>query len=96
MNRSMKILVVEHDLYDIDLLRYELSRAFPNHITEVVQTEADFCKALESRPDIILSDYSLPSFDGTRAFEIKKTTGARYTLHFSIGYHRRGECSRAY
>ncbi len=72
MNRSMKILVVEHDLYDIDLLRYELSRAFPNHIAEVVQTEADFCKALESRPDIILSDYSLPSFDGTRAFEIKK------------------------
>ncbi len=68
----MKILVVEHDLYDIDLLKYELSRAFPNHTAQVVQTEKDFRSALEQKQDIILSDYSLPSFDGVRAFEIKQ------------------------
>lgn len=72
MDRSMKLLIVEHDLFDIDLLRYELSKAFPNHEAEVVQTEQEFIAALAHRPHIILSDYSLPSFDGARAFEIKQ------------------------
>ncbi len=73
MDRNFKILIVEHDASDIELLKYELRRAFPNHAAYVVQTEKDFAEALVSFvPDIVLSDYSLPNFDGVSAFVIKQ------------------------
>ena len=72
MDRKMKILILEHDPSDIDLLKYELKRSFPLHSSLVVQTEKDFASALlDFEPDIVLSDYSLPSFDGVSAFHIK-------------------------
>ncbi|MFZ3138756.1 MAG: EAL domain-containing protein [Thermodesulfovibrionales bacterium] len=45
-------------------------------VFERVETEADFLKALdEFKPDIIVSDYSMPSFDGMTALKLtlKKT-----------------------
>ena len=73
MNTKIKILLVEHDANDIELLQYELKNGGINYELEIVQTEKDFVHALESFiPDIILSDYSLPAFDGTTAFIIKE------------------------
>ncbi|MCD6017567.1 MAG: DNA-binding transcriptional regulator BaeR [Bacteroidetes bacterium] len=70
---KIKILIVEHDLNDIELLLFELGKSGIDHETKVVQNEINFRKALDKfQPDIILSDYSLPSFDGYTAFKIKQ------------------------
>ena len=73
MSTKIRILIVEHDLNDIELLQHELKKSSINYELEIVQNELDFGDALEKFvPDIILSDYNLPSFDGVTAFKIKQ------------------------
>lgn len=68
-----KILIVEHDGIDIELLRHALGKGGIIFISETVQNEADYLAALTSfLPDIILSDYSFPLFDGLTAFAIRQ------------------------
>lgn len=40
-----------------------------------VETEPDFLAEIKKRPDIILSDYSMPQFTGLRAVELLKKSG---------------------
>jgi len=57
----------------IDLLKRELRKNGLNFSSEVVQTRESFVNALDNYiPDIILSDYTLPAFDGVAAFKIKQ------------------------
>lgn len=73
MEEKVKILIIEHDASDIELLLYELENSGINYESEIVQNESDFSNALHYfMPDIVLSDYSLPSFDGPAAFKIKE------------------------
>jgi PAS domain S-box-containing protein len=73
MGIKTKILFVEHDPNDIELMQYELKKGGLHFISEVVQNEQDYEKALKNFiPDIILSDFSLPSFDGRTAFKMKE------------------------
>ncbi len=73
MEKALKILFNEDLDSDIDLLYFELKRNRFPYISEHVQTREGFEKALDKfRPDIILSDYSLPSFDGLTALQIKQ------------------------
>lgn len=68
-----KILIIEDNQSDVDLLGRELKKSGLRFTSEVVETRADFENALENfKPDIILSDYSLPSFDAVTAFNIKQ------------------------
>lgn len=69
----VKILIIEDDPMDLDLLMYELRKnEFENQHT-VVQSKADFEAALtDFKPDIILCDYNLPAFDAPNAFWIKQ------------------------
>ena len=70
---KVKILIVEHDPVDLDLLHHELKISGINYESEVVQTEVDYIKALNIFiPDIILSDYTFPSFNGPTAFMIRE------------------------
>jgi len=73
MRDNIKILIVEDNPNDVDLLQHELKKSGLNFSYEVVQTENEFIAALDNfEPEIILSDYSLPSFDGLTAFHIKQ------------------------
>lgn len=73
MNNNLKILFLEDNSADLDLMKYELKKAGMNYISESVETEEDFRAAIKNFvPDIIISDYSLPSFDGSAAFHIKQ------------------------
>lgn len=77
MLTKLKILIVEDNQSDADLLKRELKKAGLDFITEIVQTRVSFEHALVSfNPDIILSDYSLPSFDAVTAFRIKQNKNA--------------------
>ena len=69
---KIKILILEDDTNDVELLKRELNQSALIFIAEVVHTLETFESALnEFIPDIILSDYALPSFDGLTAFHIK-------------------------
>lgn len=73
MEKQVKILIVEHDATDIELLLHHLKKNDFPHVAEVVETEEQYIAALEEfKPDIILSDFSLPAFNGLIAFEIKQ------------------------
>jgi DNA-binding NtrC family response regulator len=73
MTDNFKVLIIEDNQSDIDLLQRELKKNGLIFISEVVQTRESFEHALVNFiPDIILSDYSLPSFDGVTAFNIKQ------------------------
>ncbi|MEP7106959.1 MAG: ATP-binding protein [Ferruginibacter sp.] len=87
MNAKTKILIVEHDLNDLELLQYELKKSGINYVSEIVQNEQEFGRALENfMPDIILSDYSLPSFDGPTAFKMRNLIAPDTPFIFVSGY----------
>jgi len=73
MNKSIKILILEDTLSDADLLMRELKKSELDFVFEIVQNRETFENALlHFNPDLILSDFSLPSFDGLKAFLIKQ------------------------
>src|ERR1700678_1986071 len=81
-----RILIVEHDSIDIDLVRRELSKGGIPFISENVQHEAGYRAAIECfLPDIILSDYSFPLFDGLAAFEIRQLMAPEPPFLFVTG-----------
>lgn len=73
MNVKTKILIAEHDPIDIELMKNELRQGGINYIAKVVENKKDYVDALKNFiPDIILSDYVFPSFDGETAFKMRE------------------------
>lgn len=63
-----------------------------------VDTEESFRKALDEKPDLILADYSLPTFDGMSALKIKEETAPEIPLILisdTIGDDAAVECLKA-
>lgn len=68
-----KILIVEHDSNDMELIQQELKKGDVNYVTETVQTETEYKKAIHTfQPDIILSNYTFHPFDGLTALKIRE------------------------
>lgn len=75
MEINLKILIIEDNESDADLLKRELKKSEFMFTAKVVQSRTDFENALVNfNPDLILSDYSLPSFDAVSAFQIKQNS----------------------
>ena len=73
MKADLKILILEDNEHDVDLLYRELKKSGLCYTSLIVETRAAFEDALLTfNPDLILSDYSLPSFDAVTAFRIKQ------------------------
>jgi signal transduction histidine kinase len=71
MNRELRILMLEDTPDDAELAEHELRKSGINLIAKRVETRDAFIRALEEfQPDIILSDYKLPNFNGNAALEI--------------------------
>jgi CheY-like chemotaxis protein len=71
--KPLKILILEDDPTDLDLLLRELRKSGLHHETVHVDTREAFEKAIDQfKPGLILSDYSLPGFDAPGAFAIKQ------------------------
>lgn len=65
----LKVLLLEDYDLDAELVKSQLKRVHPNWEVEHVSNKTDFEKYLnESHPDIILSDYNMPSYNGMQAF----------------------------
>jgi DNA-binding NtrC family response regulator len=68
MVESLYILILEDDPADAELAQYELEGAGLVFTSKVVTSEKDFVFELrESSPDLILSDYDLPQYNGALA-----------------------------
>jgi PAS domain S-box-containing protein len=73
MNKSLRVLLVEDSEDDAELLTYELERSGYNLFCERVDTEASMSAALDSQPwDIVIADYTLPSFSAPAALNLLK------------------------
>ncbi len=71
MSKELKILILEDVPADAELMVDELAETGMAFVSKRVATKASFVNAIsELQPDIILSDYSLPSFDGLSALTI--------------------------
>lgn len=70
---TTRVLILEHAQEDIELLCYELKKGGFDYVSEIVETRETFTNALTNfQPHIVLSDYSLPTFDGVSAYLIKE------------------------
>jgi PAS domain S-box-containing protein len=71
MNTPLRVLHLEDDVRDTELLQAALeAEGVPSELIRV-ETEHDFVAALKrARLDLILADYTLPSFDGLSALRL--------------------------
>ena len=65
--KKIRVLVLEDNPAEAEINIRELRRAGFDPEWLCVETESDFLAALSPPPDLILSDYSMPQFDGMRA-----------------------------
>lgn len=76
MDRPLKILHLEDLAADAEIVDRVLRKANFNFEKKVVIDKDDFTRALhEFKPDIILSDHSLPAFNSLEALRITKAQG---------------------
>ena len=74
MHRQIKVLLVEDRVEDAEMLLREMHLRGLNVVSHRVDTSAAYEEALASfAPDLILSDYTLPGFDGTDALQIARS-----------------------
>ncbi|HTR82089.1 MAG TPA: response regulator [Bacteroidota bacterium] len=73
MATMLNILHLEDNPTDAEFLRAKLDEAAIPCVIQVVQTRDEFTNAIDQMPyDLIISDFSLPSFDGKSALEIAR------------------------
>ena len=66
---TLKILVLEDNVADGELLLHQLTKGDFKFGSQTVTSKAMYQKALQDfKPDVILSDYSLPGYNGLEAF----------------------------
>ncbi|MDD5361930.1 MAG: PAS domain S-box protein [Ignavibacteria bacterium] len=87
MDSKIKILIVEDIPADAEILRHEITKSGIEFDYKLLDTEKGFVDALKSySPDIILSDYSLPGFDGMQALNIRNEISPFTPFILATGY----------
>lgn len=69
-NKAIRILLLEDNRVDADLIARELERSEIHVLLERVDSEASFIAALDTfAPDVVLSDHALAQFNSQSALE---------------------------
>jgi diguanylate cyclase (GGDEF)-like protein/PAS domain S-box-containing protein len=86
MPDNLRILHLEDLPYDAELVELTLRRSGLKFVVEHVDNEVALRDGLERfKPDIVLSDYNLPGFDGMAALEIIRKADATLPFIFVSG-----------
>ena len=73
MSQQFRVLMVEDNTSDAELVVRELNRAGMRCESRRVETAVEYRRALEQfQPQVILSDFSMPKFDGMEALRIAR------------------------
>lgn len=73
MKEVVRIIIIEDNPADAKLAEYTLKSAGFNLVSKVAETRDEFVRALSDfSPDLILSDYDLPLFNGAEALKLAK------------------------
>jgi diguanylate cyclase (GGDEF)-like protein len=86
MTARLRLVLVEDDPADGEIIARHLAKARLDCLIHRVQTEAGLLSALSTiQPDLIISDFTLPHFDGLRALEIANTHSPETPFIFVSG-----------
>jgi PAS domain S-box-containing protein len=75
MPTPIHILIIEDRPADAELMLHALRREGFEPDSQRVDTETEFLASLETSPDLILADWSLPQFSGLRALKLMNERG---------------------
>ncbi len=82
----LRILLLEDNADDAQLIRIELQKAGIAFVDRCVQTKDDFLRQLnEFKPDVILADYTLPEFNGIAALVLARAYAPESPFIFVTG-----------
>jgi DNA-binding response OmpR family regulator len=97
MKLKHRILLLEDDPAEAELIAQELADdGFGFSLTRV-QTEAEFFHELDNDPpDLVLADHGRPTFDGFRALEITRRLQPRLPFIFISGLNNLGTIVEMY
>src|SRR6267154_1119645 len=86
MAEQLRILLAEDSLNDAELVVRELTRGGLDFQNRRVQTEPDFRRELhEFQPHLVISDFSMPQFNGREALAIARESKADIPFIFISG-----------
>jgi PAS domain S-box-containing protein len=75
MSISLKVLILEDNEADAELILHQLRRAGFELEWQRVETEPDYLACLRPDLNLILSDYTMPQFEAPRALELLQKSG---------------------
>jgi signal transduction histidine kinase len=85
-NKTIRILALEDNDFDFELVERKLKSFNLPHTLRRVFTEADFSNSLvDYSPDLVISDFSIPSFSGLEALRIVKNGYSHIPFIFVSG-----------
>ena len=97
MKTRLRILLLEDNDTDVQVIGNQLKAGGFDFQLARVQSEAELRREMEvDRPDLVLSDHGLPSFDGFRALKIVRDQMPELPFIFVSGSNDQGMVARMY
>ncbi|PWH12229.1 MAG: hypothetical protein DDG60_14400 [Anaerolineae bacterium] len=78
----LNVLILEDRPSDAELILYALKRSGYDCTSARVDTKDEYSRAIDTKPDIILADYSLPQFTAMQALHLLQERG--YDIPFIV------------
>lgn len=96
MNPKLRVLILEDNLSDLELIIRELRREFQPEWACADDAQS-FITALSTNPEVILSDYNMPTFEAPQALELLRQSGRDIPFIIvsgTVGEDQAVECMR--